>query len=105
MIRTTVSASDSKAVFDSKTGLISIEETVSVYEVNSNSLSDGVLAVGDVLVSATFNGNTLQITRQYHIIDMMLDMRVGDTLTLNIIRNGEEKTVSFTITEDCLAEY
>lgn len=101
----TVSALDSKAVYDSTTGLISIKETVSVYEVSSGSLADGVLQAGDVLVSATINGNTTEITRQYHIIDMMLDVRVGDVVILNILRGGEEKTVSITITEDCLTAY
>ena len=101
----TVSALDSKAVYDSTTGLISIKETVSVYEVSSESLADGVLQAGDILVSATVNGNTTEITRQYHIIDMMLDVRVGDVVTLHILRAGEEKTVSITITEDCLTAY
>lgn len=101
----TVSALDSKAVYDSTTGLISIKEIVSVYEVSSGSLADGVLQAGDVLVSANINGNTTEITRQYHIIDMMLDVRVGDVVTLHILRAGEEKTVSITITEDCLTAY
>ena len=101
----TVSALDSKAVYDSTTGLISIKETVSVYEVSSGSLADGVLQAGDVLVSANINGNTTEITRQYHIIDMMLDVRVGDVVTLKILRGGEEMTVSITITEGCLTAY
>ena len=101
----TVSASDSKAVYDVNTGLISIEETVSIYEITSGSLADGVLRSGDVLVSATINGNTTHITRQYHIIDMMLDVRVGDVVTLNILRDGKEQSVSITITNDCLTAY
>ena len=101
----TVSASDSKAVLDSATGLITIEETVSVYEVSSGYLADGILQIGDILVSATVNDNTTDITRQYHIIDMMLDVRVGDVVTLSILRGGEEKIVSITITKDCLMPY
>ena len=100
-----VMASDSSAVFDSQTGLISIKETVSVYEVTKNSLADGVLQAGDILVSITVKGDTTVISRQYHIIDMMLDVRVGDTVTLNIIRGEEEKIVSVIITESCLTEY
>jgi hypothetical protein len=92
-------------VFDAETGLTSIEETVFVYEVSSGALASGSLRVGDVFVSATVNGKTVEITRQYHIIDMMLDVRAGDVVTLEIIRGGKEKTVSITITEDCLAEY
>ena len=105
LIGITVSTSDSKSVYNSTTGLISIEETVSVYEVTSGSLADGVLKSGDVLVSATVNDNTTEITRQHHVIDMMLDVRVGDVVTFNILRDGEEKSVSITITEGCLTEY
>ena len=101
----TVSTSDSKAVYDSSTGLMRIEETVSVYDVSEGSLADGSLQAEDVLISATVNGNTTEITRQYHIIDMMLDVRVGDVVTLKILRGGEEKTVSITITKGCLTEY
>ena len=105
MLGITVSTTDSKAVFDSDTGLISIEETVSVYEVSSGSLAEGILQAGDILVSATVNGNVTEITRQYHVIDMMLDVRVGDEVTLCILRSGEEKTVSITITKGCLTAY
>ena len=101
----TVSSSNSKAVYDSATGLVSIQETVSVYEISDGSLAGGVLQAGDILVSATINDHTSVISRQYHIIDMMLDVRVGDVVTLQILRNGEEMTVSFTITEGCLTEY
>ena len=101
----TVSTSDSKAVYDSDTGLFTIEETISVYEVTSGSLADGILQAEDILISATLNGNTIDITRQYHIIDMMLDVRVGDVVTLKILRAGEEMNVSITITEDSLTEY
>lgn len=101
----TVSASDSKAVFDTETGLLGIRETVAVYEVSDGSLSDGVLQAGDILLSASVGGSVTEITRQYHVIDMMLDVRAGDVVTLSILRGGEEMTVSVTITEDCLTAY
>ena len=101
----TVSTSDSKAIYNPETGSFTIEETVSVYEVTEGSLADGILQAEDVLVSATLNGETTEITRQYHIIDMMLDVRVGDIVALKILRGGEEMTVSITISEGCLTEY
>ena len=101
----TVTASDSKAVYNEENGTIRIEETVSVYEVNEGSLSYGVLESGDIFVSATLDGKTIEITRQYHIIDIMLDVRVGDTISITVIRNGEQITLSLTITEDCLSSY
>ena len=105
MIGISVNATDARAVYDSQTGLLSVQETVSVYEVNKGSLADGVLQNGDILVSITVNGQTTAITRQYHIIDMMLDVRVGDVVAISILRDGESKTVELTITEDCLTAY
>ena len=105
IIGITVSTSDSKAVFDSNTGLIAIQETVSIYEISSGSLAEGVLQVDDVIVSTTVNGNTTEITRQHHAIDMMLDVRVGDVIAFKILRDGEEMTVSITVTEECLIAY
>lgn len=105
LIGITVNASDSKAVYDSKTGKVGIQETVSVYEVSKGSLADGVLQKGDVLLSATLNGVKTEITRQYHVIDMLLDVRVGAVVTLEILRGSEQSTVQITITEDCLTAY
>ena len=101
----TVSTSDSKAVYDTETGHVSICETVSVYEISENSLAEGVFEEGDIFVSATLNGEKTEITRQYHVIDMMLEVRVGDTVVFEIIRDGENKTINITVTEDCLTEY
>ena len=51
------------------------------------------------------NASTLEITRQYHVIDMMLDVRVGDVVSFCILRGGEEMTVSVTVTEAYLTAY
>ena len=87
----TVSTSDSRAVYDSDQGLLTIRETVSVYEVSEGSVADGVLQVGDVLVRASVNGEMVEITRQYHVIDMMLSVREGDTVTFDILREGKKR--------------
>ena len=39
------------------------------------------------------------------MIDMMLDVRVGDVVTIEILRDNEKSTVQITITENCLAAY
>ena len=72
---------------------------------SKGSLSDGILEVGDVLLSVTIGENVTEIARQHHVIDMMLDVRVGDVVSFRIMRGDEEKTVSITITEDCLTAY
>ena len=105
MLGITISTTDSKAVYDLESGMVTIEETVSIYEVNDGSLADGVLMADDVLLSAVFGERVIEIKRQYHIIDIMLDVRVGDVVMLDVIRNGERVSVSLTITESCLTEY
>ena len=105
MLGIVVTALDSKAVYDTASGSISIKETVSVYEISESSLAYGALQAEDVLLRAKLNGKTVEITRQYHIIDLMLDVRVGDTVEITILRGGEEKTVSVKISEGCLTEY
>ena len=105
MLGITVTASDSKAVYDENTGRIYIEESVSVYEISEDSLADGVLQTGDVLLCATLNGQIIEITRQYHVIDMLLSVRAGDTVSFTILRGGQQLAVDVTFTEDCLTAY
>ena len=109
MIGVIVAATDSKAVYDSKTGTISIIENVIVYEVGAGYISDGVLMAGDVLVSAELNGKKINITRIHQILDMMLQVRAGDTVYITVKRevDGEVKeiTVELKITEECLLAY
>ena len=105
MLGITITTTDSESVYDSEKGTLTIKETVTVHEVSEGGLAYGAIEAGDVLVSAVFNGRTYEITRQHHVIDMMLDARVGDVVTMNVIRNGVETSVSFTIVEECLTEY
>ena len=101
----TVGISDSKAVFDPESGEVSVVETVFVQAVSEGSLAYDVLQEGDMLISATLHGKMTKITRQHHMIDMMLGVRVGDTVMIEILRNGEKMTVAITVTEDCLTAY
>lgn len=98
-----VSALDTS--FDAQNGIFTKTEKVSVAEVTQNSLADGKLKVGDVIKSITIDKKTSDITRQHHLIDTMLDARVGDTVTFTVERNGQEVSVSITINESCLTKY
>lgn len=100
----TVVTTGSSAVFDEATGAVSIRETVEIYEVSPDQLGS-VFSVGDVLVSVTVGDNYKQITRQHHIIDMLLTARVGDLVVFQVLRNGEAVQLEVTITEACLTDY
>lgn len=100
----TVTINDSRAVYDSETGMLSIEETVTVYTVESNQLGS-VFNEGDILKSVKIGNREKTITRQHHLIDFMITARVGDVVQFVVLRDGVEKTLTVTITEKCLTQY
>ena len=101
----TVMLTDTKAVYDSETGKISIKETVGVYTIADDSLVKDELQENDVIVSAGINGKMIEITRQHHLIDLILEARIGDTMTFNVLREGELIGIDVLITEDCMVAY
>ncbi len=105
MLGITIINSDTRGVYDEETGMMHIEQTIQVHEIDRTSVARGVLEVDDILVSITLNGETKTITRQHHVIDTMLKARAGDMVQLTVLRDGAEETVSFEITEDQLTKY
>ena len=101
----TVTTNALSTKFNTETGVLERYEEIIVYEVNKGGLGEAILKAGDILKTITLGERKVEITRQYHLIDAMLDVRVGDTVYMEIIRNGEEMTVSTVITEDCLVAY
>ncbi len=101
----TIEVSDHDTYFDPESGLLVRAEEISVYEVTEGGLGEAILKPGDVIKSITIDDKTISVTRQHHLIDAMLDVRIGDTVSLIIVREGAEMTVSTTITNDCLSAY
>ena len=101
----TVTANALSTKYNTETGILERYEQIVVHEVNAGGLGAAILKAGDILKSITVGDKTIEITRQYHLIDAMLDVRVGDTVSMTIVRNGEEMTVSTVITEGCLVAY
>ena len=105
MLGVTIINKASRAVYDKETGFVRIEEDIEVYEVSSGSIANGKLEVGDILLSVELNGRLQRITRQHHVIDLMLHARAGDTMKITVLRDGKEKTFSVNLTEDCITAY
>lgn len=91
--------------YDAESGVMKKYESIKINSVNKGGLADGILKAGDIVKTLKIGEKKIEITRQYHLIDAMLDVRVGDKITLEIERNGEPKTVTTTITESCLSAY
>lgn len=105
MLGVTVTVESLSTSYDEDTGRIERFEEVSVYEVSAGGLADGIFEVGDIIKRVDIGAQSFSITRQHHLIDAMLDARVGDTVSFTLVRDGEEMTFSAVITEDCLTAY
>ncbi len=93
---------------DSATGLIEKHEQSMVVLVEEGSLAYGKINVGDIITSIRINsGSKVKVERQHQIIDTLINARVGDSITLEIIKGdtGYSKSVLIEITEECLAEF
>ena len=86
-------------------GKVEIRETVTVTSVDNKGIAHGVLKKGDILLSVSLGEETKEITRTHHVIDFMLKARVGDTVTVKLIRAGETVTATFTVTASSITEY
>lgn len=101
----TVVANSLSTYYDETEGVVVRVEEIAVHDVTAGGLGSKMFQSGDIIKSVTIGDKEIEITRQHHLIDAMLDVRVGDTVTNVIVRNGEEMVVSTVITQDCLAAY
>lgn len=101
----TVIVSDVSTAYNEQTGLIDITEEITVYDVTAGSLAYNVFQKDDIITRVTVGDKTTEVTRQYHLIDAMLDARVGELISTTVIRNGVEMTLEIIITQDCLTAY
>ena len=116
MLGIAISSRESSAVLDDATGKVRLVEKVMVNEITENGLAKGKLEAGDILVSAKIHHvgdaegvyEEYAITRSFIIVDLMLTMRVGDTLEMTYDRPTEDGvvrgTVEFVMTEECINE-
>lgn len=105
VIGVTVKATDLTTVYDPTNSTIAVVETVEVNATTIGSLAEGKLFEGDIVKSVTIGEDTVTVTRMYHMIDKLLDARVGDTVKILVTRAGVDKTVEIVITQACLTGY
>lgn len=98
----TVEVTSVTTVIDENTGKIKIVERLTVKEVSANSPADGIVQVGDVLVSVTVGDVTTQIQRSYHLTDALLNTRSGQNIVYCVERGNETLNLTLAITQECL---
>ena len=83
-------------------GKLSICETIVITQSGQlGTASYGKLKMRDIFRWISINdGEQIEITRQYYISDILLTVRMGDKVTLGMIRDGSEITVELLYDEE-----
>ncbi len=98
MLGITITISDTRAVTNAD-GRVVIEQVVYVSDVSNGGIADGIFKKNDIIKSVKIgDGNEITVTRQFHVIDLMLHARVGDTIYTTVERNGVEMTLEVVVT-------
>lgn len=96
----TVQAENHRAEYDSETGLITLKETNRILGVVAGTPAVGKLQADDILLSVKVDDRaTVTVNKQYQFLDELLYARVGSTVTITVLRAGEEVTVTLTLEE------
>lgn len=100
LVGITVLTTDSHAEYDPESGNITLYDEITITEVSETSLAKDVLKADDILKKIKLNDQEeITICRQYELIDLMLKARVGDTITITVLRDGEEIVFTGVFTE------
>ncbi|MFA5561490.1 MAG: trypsin-like peptidase domain-containing protein [Eubacteriales bacterium] len=97
MLGVSVEVGGSKAVYDPSSGMARVVERVEVSSVAPGSLAEGKLQAGDVIVSLELRGCTYEVSRTFVVVDAMLNARVGDTVTLHLLRGNTPVEVEIVV--------
>ena len=82
-------------------GLLKITETLEIVEVGVDSVARGQLKAYDILQTFCLNGGeTVTLTRNFQLVDLMLTVRKGDTVTIGVKRNGQPINVTIKFDKD-----
>ncbi|MBQ8319883.1 MAG: serine protease [Clostridia bacterium] len=93
MLGITVATTDTSLQFGQDGEIVVVEE-LTVYETPTvGSAAYGQLKAGDILKNATIDGVTTELSRRFYLIDLLLQVRLNDTIKLTIERDGTEKEV------------
>jgi serine protease Do len=100
-----VKVSESYAEYDKESGKVRKREVISVDSINADSLVGSYLNIGDVINSITIDGVKHDVTRLFHVVDSMLDARVGSSVVINVTRGAQTLDVNIPIVEGMITAY
>ena len=101
-----VETASSTAYWNNTANLVDIIETVEVSSIDSGSWAENNLQAGDIIKSIEIKASgsdggtseSIEVTREYNVKEVLLSAREGDCITITVTRAGEENPVSYTMT-------
>ena len=101
-----VETASSTAYWNNTANLVDIIETVEVSSIDSGSWAENNLQAGDIIKSIEIKASgsdggtseSIEVTREYNVKEVLLSAREGDCITITVTRAGEENPVSYTTT-------
>lgn len=101
----TVAADEMYTEYDTETLRVYKRERVAISAISSGSPVEGKLRVGDIINSITIDGKTYSVTRIHHVVDVLLNARVGSEVSINVTRDGTRRDISVEITQSLIKQY
>ena len=105
LVGITVTAAKSYSHYDTESGKIYKLEDVVVDSVTAGGIADGKLAAGDIIRSISIDGVEYKVERMFHVVDSMLNARVGSLVKITVQRGVRELTLELEITEATLNKW
>lgn len=97
-------SNDVKGLYiDPDTGAVSKVEQVKIASITAGSPMEGKFSAGDIIKAVTVDGVRKEITRMYHVIDIIFTARTGSVITFEIVRDGMPITCSVNVPESAIA--
>jgi S1-C subfamily serine protease len=95
--------SDAEQIFDGTANRITNKQTVTIGSVTFGPAL-GKLQKGDILYSVTLDDQTLLITKEWQLSEFLWKVRVGNTISLTVLRGNETVTVEITFRSNNFVE-
>lgn len=89
-----IAAENSQATYDYVSGKITITDDALVTGISSDSLAQNKgMQVGDIIESIVINKTEYEISRYYQVSDLLLTIRTGDSVIINVSRNNISQSI------------
>ncbi len=100
----TTEASQNSVVVD-ESGILRKLESIKVASVSESGAANGKLLEEDIIQSITVGDKTLQLTKNYMLAETLLSVRAGDSITLQVLRNGKTVKLEIVLSQNIFSAF